>query len=303
MPDPKPELPKVPYVEDQDADPTTVGATAKPAHRHPVRQPATKLIVLDRDALEDEKHLDEAFIVLAAMAQTDKGLRRKRNEDRVLARHDLRLFVVADGMGGYRGGEIASSLAVETIQEVFNSSRFEGEPDDSLPLPAWELACAIQAANDAVLAYAARDATLEGMGTTICAARFSPRNHRLFVGHVGDSRMYRIRSGQIEQVTSDHTMGAFGVTGAEADQLSRAVGIWQTVTIDILVDRPRPLDTYLLCSDGLTSMVEDSEILRIAQSQEDPSRTVEDLIAAANARGGKDNIAVIVIRVLEGVPQ
>jgi protein phosphatase len=210
--------------------------------------------------------------------------------------NDEGVFVVADGMGGYRGGEIASSLAVKTIQRAFETKTFAGEPHDSIPIRASDLARAIQAANEAILARAKEDDQLEGMGTTVCAARFSPNKQRLYIAHVGDSRMYRLRDGKLFQMTSDHTMKEFGVTGPTSGHLSRAVGVWPTVPIDVLLAKPLPGDTYLLCSDGLTKMVTDDGIAA-ALAGKDPDRVVEDLIDRANASGGMDNITTILVRV------
>ena len=134
------------------------------------------------------------------------------------------------------------------------------------------------------------------MGTTIVAARFSPNKQRLYIGHVGDSRMYRLRGGVLKQMTSDHTMKDLGVTGAGSAHLSRALGVWPTVPIDIILGKPQPEDLYLLCSDGLTKMVSDDAIKKVLESGATPSAMVEKLIEEANARGGKDNLTVIVIR-------
>ncbi len=289
------ELAKLSYEEDDDVDPTKVGAGA--SAKLPKLQPPTKKIVLDEDAAVDEPTHSGALILLTATAQTDRGLKRKRNEDALLALHDQGIYVVADGMGGYSGGEIASSLAVKTIEHAFRTGQFDGEPHDAMPARASELARSIQMANDAILERARRDRGLEGMGTTVCAALFSPNKQRLYIAHVGDSRLYRLREGEFKQMTADHTMRDFGVTGAGAAHLSRAVGVWPTVAIDVLLGKPRPQDVYLLCSDGLTKMVVDQEIARITKSSEDPKKVVDDLIATANAGGGRDNITAIVIRV------
>jgi protein phosphatase len=200
-------------------------------------------------------------------------------------------------MGGYRGGEIASALAVKTIEEAFRKTSFEGPEHDSIPRRASELARAINSANTAILAHAADVKELSGMGTTICAARFSRNKQRLYIGHVGDSRIYRHRRGELKQMTSDHTMRDLGVTGAAGAHLSRAVGVWPSVPIDVILAKPEPADLYLLCSDGLTKMVTDDGIRDIVGSGASPTIIVEDLIGKANSSGGKDNITVIVIRV------
>jgi len=234
---------------------------------------------------------------VTATAQTDKGLRRKRNEDSVLSREEDGIFVVADGMGGYRGGEIASKLAVTTIERAFVTQTFDGPLDDAIPRRASELVRAIQMANEAILERAEGDNQLAGMGTTICAARFSANKQRLYVGHVGDSRVYCFRNGKLRQMTSDHTMRDLGVTGEGAAHLSRAVGVWPVVPIDVVFGKPQPGDLYLLCSDGLTKMVTDEGIRAVLETGAAPAIVADALVKAANDRGGKDNVSVIVVRV------
>jgi serine/threonine protein phosphatase PrpC len=280
--------------EDPDVEVTQVGGVLS----HFV-QPTTKLIVLDAAATEDEPPNNPTYFLVSAAAQTDRGLRRKRNEDSLLVLPDLGVYIVADGMGGYAGGEIASQQAVETLYRAFQSHSFDGDQDAHLPPLASELARAIQMANVAILERAQVEPTLTGMGTTVCACRFSETAQRLYVGHVGDSRLYRVRAGQLEQLTTDHTLGEFGVAGPMAAQLSRAVGIWPMVTIDVLCDRPRPDDVYIVCSDGLTKMLTDAELFAIVhESAADPGVSVERLISTANSKGGADNITVILIRVM-----
>lgn len=287
-------IPRIEFEDDEEVEPTLVGK--KPEQRLVIQPPAFK-ILYDNDAAEDEPTQAKALIFVSARAQTDRGLRRKRNEDSLLVRDDEGLYVVADGMGGYNGGEIASGLAVKTIDEAFTESRFEGVPHATIPARASELARAIQMANVAIQSRAESDRELTGMGTTICAARFLARKQRLYVGHVGDSRLYRLRNNELSQMTSDHTMRDFGVTGADAAHLSRAVGVWPTVPIDVIVGKPEPGDLYLVCSDGLTKMIDDERIRETLLGSTDPSRMVDELIKAANDSGGRDNVTVIVVRV------
>lgn len=181
---------------------------------------------------------------------------------------------------------------------AFTTGTFEGKPHDGIPLEASELARAMQMANATILEHAKANPELEGMGTTLCCARFSPTKRRLHIGHVGDSRCYRFRDGVFTQLTTDHTMADLGMTGPESANLSRAVGIWSTVPIDIIVAAPSPDDVYLLCSDGLTKMLDDDRIAHVLRSEEDAKAAVDRLIFFANAKGGKDNITVILIRVV-----
>jgi protein phosphatase len=151
-------------------------------------------------------------------------------------------------------------------------------------------------ANETIFHTARCYPRLAGMGTTVCAARFSPNKQRLYVAHVGDSRIYRVRKGAMRQMTADHTMADLGVSGNGGTLLSRAVGVWPKVQIDVVLGKPLPGDVYLLCSDGLTKMVTDGQIARMLQ-QESPKAAAAQLIEAANAGGGEDNVTVIVVRV------
>jgi protein phosphatase len=284
------------YEEDADVDTTMVGRG--PAPSRAIYQPPVQRIVYDEDAEADEPTRAESLFLVSAKAQTDTGLRRKRNEDSVLVLESANLFVVADGMGGYRGGEVASQLAIKTIGDAFRNDLFEGEPHEGVPRQASELARAMQMGNAAILETAKRQSELEGMGTTVCAARFSANKKRVYIGHVGDSRCYRLRQGVFKQMTADHTMADQGVKGPEAAHLSRAVGIWPTVPIDIVMGVPLADDVYLLCSDGLTKMLNDDTIATVLRAEDDLKAAVERLILFANARGGKDNITVVLVRVV-----
>jgi PPM family protein phosphatase len=289
-------LAKLEYEEDDDIDPTKIGGGAAP--RPPIYQPPVKRIVYDEDAANDEPTRTESLFLVSATAQTDTGLRRKRNEDSLLVLDSSSLFVVADGMGGYRGGELASQLAVKTMADAYQSGTYDGPPHETVPTHASELARAIQMANAAILETAKAKPELEGMGTTLCAARFSGNKKRIYIGHVGDSRCYRLRDGVFKQMTADHTMADHGVKGPESAHLSRAVGIWPTVPIDIVMGVPLADDVYLLCSDGLTKMLPNDAIADVLRAEEDLKVAVERLINAANARGGKDNVTVVLVRVV-----
>jgi len=297
----EPQIAKMGDDDVDDVDITKVGATASGRPQSPVRtiyQPPVEHSVSDPEADVDEPPpQDESMFLVHATAQTDTGLRRKRNEDSLLVLESVSLFVVADGMGGYRGGELASQLAVKAIGAAATANKYEGPPHEGIPLEASELARAIQMANADIQDAAAAKPELEGMGTTICAARFSPTKARLHIAHVGDSRCYRLRDGVFKAMTADHTMADHGVSGPESAHLSRAVGIWPTVPIDIISAVPRLGDVYLLCSDGLTKMLTDNVIGNVLRSEEDPKAAVERLVVFANSKGGKDNITVILVRV------
>jgi protein phosphatase len=214
------------------------------------------------------------------------------------------LFVVADGMGGYAGGDVASALCVEAIGYAFESNTFEGKTESAQDVPrrGREMACAIQMANQAILSRADADTQLEGMGTTVIAARFSPNKQRVYIGQVGDSRCYRVRERSIKQLTTDHTFRGLGLKGPGSQHLYQAVGIKRRITISLVVDKPRPNDIYLLCSDGLSNMVRDDEIRDLILAEPDLEAAVYGLIEIANDRGGKDNITVILVKVLAKKP-
>ena len=238
------------------------------------------------------------MFLVHATAQSDTGLRRKHNEDSVLVFDEANLFVVADGMGGYKGGRLASQLVINTMEEAAKSGEYEGPPHEEVPAEASELARAIQMANAEIQETVGRKPDLEGMGTTVCAARFSANKSRLYIGHVGDSRCYRLRDGVFTMMTNDHTMAEHGVKGPESAHLSRAVGIWPTVPIDLIMAKPQVGDAYLICSDGLTKMLNDDIIANVLRTEDLPKTAVDRLVLFANSRGGKDNITVILVRVV-----
>lgn len=285
-------LPRFEDLEDEEVDPTRLAKV-------PERPTQVEVIVLDEGAANDEATSPGAFFVMVACAQTDRGLRRKRNEDSVLLLEDEDVYVVADGMGGHSGGEIASQLAVQVIANAFKARHFPGPAHEDLPERASELVRAVGAANTAVHARETSAPELKGMGTTVCAARFAPNKRRFYIAHVGDSRMYRLRKGELTQLTSDHTLAQLGVEGKQAGYLSRAVGPWENVMVDVLLGEPIPDDVYLLCSDGLTKMLTNEELSEVLMVEEAPPEAmVNGFIAKANRNGGRDNITVIVMKVM-----
>jgi PPM family protein phosphatase len=233
---------------------------------------------------------------IRAGVATDIGLVREGNEDSYLVEEPL--FVIADGMGGHRGGEVASRLAVETIGALFR--RGEGA-----------LAEQVQEANRAVFERSSLDRAVAGMGTTVTAALVERDRARL--AHVGDSRAYLFRRGEMRMLTEDHTLvhrmvQQGEITEAEAERhpqrsvVTRAVGMERSIPVDEIVIDLEPGDRLLICSDGLTSMVDDGTIGRILADQPDPQRAAEALVKAANEGGGVDNTTVIVVAVEDGEP-
>jgi protein phosphatase len=290
------DLPKLRYEED-DAELTLVtlgaGAESTPSERD---EHAAVPILYDEEAAIDEPTRASSLILVSAIGQTDRGRRRRRNEDSFLVLEEDSLYVIADGMGGHAGGDVASKLAVDTIETLFRSKQFPGLPHTTVPKRASELVLTIQAANAAIHDRACAEPPLEGMGTTLVSARFSPNKQRMYVGHVGDSRCYRLRRAELRQMTTDHTMEAEGYVGPHAGNLTRSVGIAPRLRVDLIIAKPLPDDIYLLCSDGLSKMLSNDQIRETLLSVREPRRAVSKLIDAANERGGRDNVTVIVIR-------
>ena len=261
------------------------------------------LLVCHEDVEPDEATSPQARILITASGVSDRGKKRRVNEDRFLLLHDHAVFAVADGMGGYNGGEIASSLAVDTVREAFEHKSFSGELKSNQPLPrrGRELACSLLAANHAVLAAAQAKPELSQMGTTLVAARFSANKQRVYVGNVGDSRCYRFRNGKLSQLTTDHTMRGLGDEGPTQNQLYRAIGVKEVVDVDIVVDIPQAEDVYLLCSDGLTKMATTDQIEEILTTEPDVELATHLLIEFANQAGGRDNVTVVLVRVQDRI--
>jgi serine/threonine protein phosphatase PrpC len=288
--------------EEEEPEGTKVASIPPPAARaggssSPHVEADVEIGLDDDDDDAAESTGPHALILVTAHGRTDAGRRRKHNEDAYLILEDQGVFVIADGMGGYAAGEVASQLCVDVISEAYKTKTFTGTPDPARPKRGDELVRAIEMANTAILTQARSNEAQHGMGTTVVSARFSPGRQRVYIAHVGDSRLYRIRRGDIRQMTTDHTLGAAGITGPAAAKLSRAVGIQDTVDVDLSVDGCRVGDHYLLCSDGLSKMVPDEMIRDIIIGASSLDNAVAKLVETANERGGRDNVSVIVVRV------
>jgi protein phosphatase len=255
---------------------------------------------------------------MRATGRSDTGRKRPSNEDSFAVSADHGLFVVADGMGGHVAGEVASRLAVESIERHITgcqprqeatqpaSSRPQSPREAELPLPAQQVLNAIRLANQEILRTVRKDYSMRGMGTTVVLAYI--RGNRAYIGSVGDSRAYLSRDSKLTQLTSDHTfvneqVRAGTLTAAEARQhparniLTRAVGSQEDVEPDIIEQELAAGDHLLLCSDGLTTMAEDQDILdTLGSHTEDLEGGCHALIDLANTRGGDDNVTVILIR-------
>ncbi|AKV03794.1 serine/threonine phosphatase PrpC [Labilithrix luteola] len=258
------------------------------------------LTIFEPDAEGDETTGSSDLFLLTAAAQSDRGMRRRNNEDAYLLDEAQSLFVVADGMGGSAGGAVASRIAVDSIEHVFSTGPIETVDHPRRPRRARELVTAIEIANEMIHEQAAKQPEYHGMGTTIVAARFVRRKRRAFIAHVGDSRCYRLRGGQLKLLTTDHTLGAQGISGGFSGYVRRALGVRSRVKVDVVVDRPQSDDLYLLCSDGLNKMVPDEEAKALLESQQsDLDAAARSLVEAANHRGGKDNVTVVLVGVRE----
>ena len=238
------------------------------------------------------------------------GNKRDRNEDSIGIDAQLGLVVLADGMGGYQGGQIASALAVkvviETIREHYSSAPENVETKVGDDWHRSVLRQAFEKANNVIYHLARRKPQWQGMGTTLIAALF--HDHRVTIGHVGDSRLYRVRNNELQRVTADHSLLQELVDGGfctaedlrcslNKNLITRAVGIAQSVEPAMKQEQVIPGDLYLLCSDGLTDLVDDQEIqLALRQSFCELRKAAVSLVRLANHRGGHDNISVIVAR-------
>jgi PPM family protein phosphatase len=247
-----------------------------------------------------------------ASGLTDVGLQRDHNEDSYAVLSEYDLFIVADGMGGHRAGDVASRLATDSIAEFFRSTAQEDATwpfhfDTSLSEDENRLVTGIRVANRRIFERSIRSRECAGMGTTIVGALYSRRKHRLFVGHVGDSRAYRVRGGAIQQLTRDHSlindylMAMPDLTEEQRAELpknviTRALGMQDSVAVDLVSDEPQLGDVYLLCSDGLSGMLTDEQILDVVSSSSETIEICQQLIAKANEHGGEDNITALVIR-------
>ncbi|MFO0588560.1 MAG: PP2C family serine/threonine-protein phosphatase [Polyangiaceae bacterium] len=244
---------------------------------------------------------------------TDTGLLREHNEDSLLLLPEYRVCAVADGMGGHRSGDVASQLAVTTLSDFFSitvgrDATWPFPVDPNLSEEENYIVTGLRLANRRIFDRSLRTVADFGMGTTIVSAMFNKTTEKITVGHVGDSRCYRIRDGEILQLTRDHSLisdaahMAPWMTEEEIRQLppnviTRALGIREEVLVDILTDETRLGDVYLLCSDGLSGMVTDAEMLDIVTGTRSLHDICQTLISRANLAGGADNITVVLARV------
>jgi serine/threonine protein phosphatase PrpC len=240
-----------------------------------------------------------ALRIVEQAGRTDVGRQRNANEDSLVVRPPL--FAVADGMGGAKAGEVASAVAVEAVERAGESE----EPAET------QLAGIVRDANRRIYELAVADESRRGMGTTLTIAKV--HGDEVSLAHVGDSRAYRMRDGELSQLTRDHSLVAelerSGQITAEAAEhhpqrsiITRALGPEPDVEVDTYTLSGRDGDLFLICSDGLTSMISDDEVGSILRSAPSLDGAADALVRSANQSGGKDNITVILFRLGEGEP-
>jgi protein phosphatase len=251
------------------------------------------------------------------IGQTDTGRVREHNEDTIALDEDIGLLVLADGMGGYNAGEVASGIAVKTVlnlvrDAVAREDLAGADPVSGLSRRSIVLRDAIQRANKIIYQTAKSQPHCEGMGTTLVSALF--HDDRVTIAHVGDSRLYRLRADQFEQITMDHSLlqelvdrGFYSPEEAQRaankNYVTRALGVEPGVEVEILEESVVKGDHYVLCSDGLSDMVEDGDIHLTMNTFGDNLETVaKQLVQLANDNGGRDNISVLIAQVVENFP-
>lgn len=251
-------------------------------------------------------------MLIRGAAKTDKGKVRLKNEDAFGFFPDTAFYVVADGMGGHAGGQIASVLAVETMQLSVQETRDEEltpvtDPNGWRAVGWRRLSIAAQIANSKVFETSQQEPTLKGMGTTIAAVLFDDEDGLATICHVGDSRVYRVRGGNIELLTEDHSLvqqllreGKISLqdvkTFPHRHVLTQALGVSPAVQPAVRVEKPQPGDIFLICSDGVHGIMEEKEILDIvAHDEADLQKACDTLVDLANDRGGWDNSTAILL--------
>ena len=254
---------------------------------------------------------------LQCVGQTDTGRVREHNEDTIAFDGDMGLMVLADGMGGYNAGEVASGIAVKTIVNLVREAVEREDlriPDKSTGLSRSSIILrdAIHRANKIIYQTARTQPQCEGMGTTVVGALFF--DNRVSIAHVGDSRLYRIRSNKLDQVTLDHSLlqelvdrGFYSPEEAQRaankNYVTRALGVEPGVEVEIQEEAVHKGDFYVLCSDGLSDMVEDDDIhLTVSTFGANLDAVAKHLIQLANDNGGKDNISVVMSQVMDSFP-
>ncbi len=262
--------------------------------------------------------MSRSQLTLRARGKTHAGRRRNINDDHQLMAGDLGLFAVVDGMGGHAHAQVAARLAAVSIENYFRATRSRAGQAAALPVgglsrAARRLVGAIRKANRDVCEAAAHAELHQGMGATIVAILSEPPHDLVQIAHVGDSRCYRARRGVLSQLTTDHTLLARArqmapplapehLSQIPKNVVTRALGMNPVVEVDLHEERPEAGDIYLLCSDGLTAMVPDTEISQAIRLSSDPAELVELLVDMANDAGGTDNVTAVALEFVRSAP-
>jgi protein phosphatase len=247
---------------------------------------------------------------------SDVGLQREHNEDSFCLLPEFELYIVADGMGGHKAGDVASKMATHAIASFFQATASEDATwpfhfDPHLSVEENRLITGIKVANKKIYEASARHSDVQGMGTTVVGALFSKTHNKVYVAHVGDSRCYRVRDDEITLLTRDHSLVNDyllvmpDMTQEQKDELpknviTRALGMQDTVVVDLVPEQPKAGDYYVLCSDGLSGMIGDEAIKSAVHGGATVQDAANKLVELANAAGGEDNITVVVVRVQDG---
>jgi len=254
---------------------------------------------------------------LSCVGVSDAGRVREHNEDTIGTDADIGLVVLADGMGGYKAGEVASGITVRTVmgllkEAVEREDLTQRDPESGLSRPGILLRDAIHRANKVIYQTARTQANCEGMGTTVVAGLFF--DDKLTIAHVGDSRLYRLRGTEFRQVTQDHSLLQELVSrgfytpeeaqrAAAKNYVTRALGVEPTVEVDVTEIPVDKDDVFLLCSDGLSDMVDDDDIqLTISTFGANLRTLARQLVLLGNDNGGRDNISIVLVKVLDAFP-
>jgi protein phosphatase len=251
---------------------------------------------------------------IVAAGVSDVGQQREHNEDSFCILPEFDLYIVADGMGGHRAGDVASKMATHTIASFFQATAKEDATwpfhfDPHLSVEENRLITGIKVANKRIFEASTRYREVHGMGTTVVGALLAKERGRMYVAHVGDSRCYRVRGGQITLLTRDHSLlndyllVMPDMTPEQREELpknviTRALGMQDSVVVDLVPEQPQAGDVYVLCSDGLSGMITDEQILdTVGKSGEDVQAAAKGLVQRANENGGEDNVTVVVLRI------
>lgn len=251
---------------------------------------------------------------LETAGQTDVGRKRSHNEDNFYLMHEQSLFLVADGMGGHAAGEVASKLAIDTVVQFFKDTAEDEEVtwpykmDKGVSYEENRLATGVKLSNLRIHETGVNNPDKKGMGTTLVGTHFI--GNVAILAHVGDSRIYRLRDNKLKQLTEDHSLLNDYIKMKELTEediknfphknvIVRALGMKETVQVDVITDHSQLGDMYMLCSDGLSGMIEDPQIEELmVHNRDNVKRCCSRLIDLANKNGGIDNITVVVVKVI-----